>query len=205
MALNARTLAVRPAVDRRWADALAAFGATRELGALGRDTRGDTVEGLSALLRQHDVDPQAWYGVWLFADWLDLPPVSTDVVAVAAVEFAASLRNPYRQLSRVFQLIGRRTPAPGPRAGRAVAAPGPYCTESPSRPWLIRPRGVAGTAQVRGLSMSNPGDVQGAPSAARYSDVAYLTFTAGLTFQVSDPDVPARDIRRAVLPPTRLS
>jgi len=53
--------------------------------------------------------------------------------------------------------------------------------------------------------MSDPGDVQGAPSAARYSDVAYRTFPAGLTFQVSDPDVPARDIRRAVLPPTPLS
>jgi len=116
MALNARTLAVRPALDRRWADALAAFDATRELGVLGMgtDTRGDTVEGLSDLLRPHAVDPEAWYGVWLFTDWLDLPPVSTDVAAVAAVEFEASLRDPYRQLSRVFHLIGRRTPAPGP-------------------------------------------------------------------------------------------
>jgi len=34
--------------------------------------------------------------VWLFADWLDLPPVSTDVPAVAAVELEASLRDPYR-------------------------------------------------------------------------------------------------------------
>jgi len=39
MALNARTLAVRPALDGRWADALAAFDATRELGVLGADTR----------------------------------------------------------------------------------------------------------------------------------------------------------------------
>jgi len=74
MALDARTLAVRPALDRRWADALAAFDAIRELGVLGAETRGDTVEGLSDLLRQHAVDPQAWYGVWPFTDWLDLPP-----------------------------------------------------------------------------------------------------------------------------------
>jgi len=113
MALNGRRLAVRPALDGRWADALAAFDATRELGVLGTGTRGDTVEGLSDLLRQHAVDPQAWYGVWLFTDWLDLPPVSTDVPAVAAVEFEASLRDPYRQLSRVFHLIGRRAPAAG--------------------------------------------------------------------------------------------
>jgi len=114
MALIARTLAVRPALDRRWADALAGFDATRELGVLGAETRGDTVQGLSDLLRHHAVDPQAWYGVWLFTDWLDLPPLSTDVAAVAAVELEASLRDPYRQLSRVFHRIGRRTPAPGP-------------------------------------------------------------------------------------------
>jgi SAM-dependent methyltransferase len=107
VALNARTLAVRPAIDRRWADALSAFDATREMGVLGMDTRGDTVEGLSILLRQGGVDPEGWYGVWLFSDWLDLPPDRTDVAAVAAVEFEASVRDPYRQLSRVFHLIGR--------------------------------------------------------------------------------------------------
>ncbi|MGR6318258.1 methyltransferase domain-containing protein [Micromonospora soli] len=107
MALNARTLAVRPALDHRWADALAAFEATGEVGVLGVDTRGDTVEGLSTLLQQSGVDPEAWYGVWLFSDWLDLPPDSTDLAAVAAVELEASVRDPYRQLSRVFHLIGR--------------------------------------------------------------------------------------------------
>lgn len=105
---NARTLAVRPAVERRWADALAAFDATGEVGVLGADTRGDTVEGLSDLLRRNDVEPQEWYGVWLFCDWLDLPLEGTDVPAVAAVELEASLRDPYRQLSRVFHLVGRR-------------------------------------------------------------------------------------------------
>lgn len=110
MALNAHTLAVRPALDRRWANALAAFDATMEVGVLGTVTRGDTVEVLSALLQQGGVDPQAWYGVWLFTDWLDLPLDKTDVAAVAAVELQASLRDPYRQLSRVFHLIGRARP-----------------------------------------------------------------------------------------------
>ncbi|GAB3342406.1 methyltransferase domain-containing protein [Micromonospora halotolerans] len=107
MALNARTLAVRPALDHRWADALAAFDAAGEVGVLGVDTRADTVEGLSDLLRQGGVDPEDWYGVWLFSDWLDLPADGTDVAAVAAVEFEASVRDPYRQLSRVFHLTGR--------------------------------------------------------------------------------------------------
>ncbi len=50
----------------------------------------------------------AWYGVWLFVDLLELPLESTDVKAVAAVEPQASLRDPYRQLSRVFHLVGRK-------------------------------------------------------------------------------------------------
>jgi hypothetical protein len=84
---------------------------------LGTQTRADTVEGLSRLMRQGEVDPVAWYGGWLFVDWLDLPVEATDVEAVAAVELQASLRDPYRQLSRVFHLIGQRQV--GPEAGRA--------------------------------------------------------------------------------------
>ena len=108
MALNAHTLAVRPALERRWADALAAFDASAEIGVLGTPTRADTVERLSQLLRQGGVDPVAWYGVWLFADWLELPVETTDVQAVAGVELQASLRDPCRQLSRVFHLVGHR-------------------------------------------------------------------------------------------------
>ncbi|MCW0214801.1 MAG: methyltransferase domain-containing protein [Pseudonocardia sp.] len=108
MALNARTLAVRPALERRWADALAAFDAGSETGVLGAETRGDTVEGLSALLRDGGIGFEDWYGVWLFTDWTDLPVATTDVAAVAEVELRAASRDPYRQLSRVFHLVGRR-------------------------------------------------------------------------------------------------
>jgi S-adenosylmethionine-dependent methyltransferase len=75
---------------------------------LGAETRADTVDGLSELMRRAQVDPVAWYGVWLFVDWLELPLESTDVKAVAAAELQASLRDPYRQLSRVFHLVGRK-------------------------------------------------------------------------------------------------
>lgn len=114
MTLNAKTLAIRPALDGRWADALAAFDASAEVGVLGTGTRGDTVEGLSDLLRHEGVRPEEWYGVWLFADWVDLRPESTDIAAVAEVELQASLRDPYRQLSRAFHLVARR---PVPRSG----------------------------------------------------------------------------------------
>lgn len=125
MALNALTLAIRPALDRRWSDALAAFDAAGEVGVLGTDTRGDTVEHLSELLRCNDAAPEAWYGVWLFSDWLDLPLAATDVAAVADVELHASRRDPYRQLSRVFHLLGRRTDqAPGEDGHRPLGALG---------------------------------------------------------------------------------
>ena len=111
LALNAATMAIRPALDRRWSEALTAFDATHELGALGTQTRADTVENLSALLARNGVTAEAWYGVWLFSDWLDLPPATTDVAAVAAVELEAGRRDPYRQLSRIFHLVGRSSAA----------------------------------------------------------------------------------------------
>lgn len=108
LALNAAALAIRPALDQRWADASAAFDATHERGVLGTDTRGDTVEHLSGLLHSGDAPAEAWYGAWLFSDWLDLPLATTDVAAIADVELQASRRDPYRQVSRVFHLVGRR-------------------------------------------------------------------------------------------------
>jgi len=53
----------------------------------------------------------------LFVDWLEFsgaeldPNDSKQVAASAAVELEASRRDPYRQLSRVFHLIGRRAEA----------------------------------------------------------------------------------------------
>jgi SAM-dependent methyltransferase len=114
---NAKAMAVRPALERRWDDALAAFDSRREVGVLGVPGRADTVEELSELLRSRGVEPLRWYGVWLFVDWLefsgaDLDPTdSQQVAATVAVELEASRRDPYRQLSRVFHLLGRKEPS----------------------------------------------------------------------------------------------
>jgi S-adenosylmethionine-dependent methyltransferase len=113
---NAKTMAVRPALERRWDDALASFDATTEIGVLGVPGRADTVEGLSELMTSQGVEPRQWYGVWLFVDWLEFsgaeldPSDSEQVAATAAVELEASRRDPYRQLSRVFHLVGRKGP-----------------------------------------------------------------------------------------------
>lgn len=117
MAGNANAAAVRPALERRWHDALASFDARTEIGVLGLPTRADTVEELSEALRRRSVQPLRWYGVWLFVDWLEfsgatLDPSDTEqVAATAAVELEASRRDPYRRLSRVFHLVGRKVPA----------------------------------------------------------------------------------------------
>jgi S-adenosylmethionine-dependent methyltransferase len=111
---NAKATAVRPALERRWDDALASFDARTGIGVLGVPGRADTVEELSELLQSRGVEPLRWYGVWLFVDWLEFsgaeldPDDSKEVAATAAVELEASRRDPYRQLSRVFHLVGRK-------------------------------------------------------------------------------------------------
>ena len=117
MTANAQAMAVRPALERRWDDALTAFDSRREIGVLGVPGRADTVDELSELLRGGGVDPVRWYGVWLFVDWLEFGGTELDagdakeVAATAAVELEASRRDPYRQLSRVFHLVGRKSGA----------------------------------------------------------------------------------------------
>ena len=116
MAGNARAMAVRPALERRWDDALASFDASSEIGVLGVPTHAHTVEELSGLIRDRGIEPVRWYGVWLFVDWLDLsgarldPGDSEQVAAATAVELEAGRRDPYRQLSRIFHLVGRKGP-----------------------------------------------------------------------------------------------
>lgn len=110
LAKSASTMALRPAFEGRWRDALRAFDQTDEVNALGLPTRGDTVDDLTARLEPHGVDPVAWFGVRLFVEtWPpDREPAPQDVDDILAVELTASRRDPYRRLSRLFHLVGRR-------------------------------------------------------------------------------------------------
>jgi hypothetical protein len=116
MTANAEANAVRPAMERRWDDALAAFDSRREIGVLGVRGRADTVDELRVLLASSGVEPLTWYGVWLFVDWLEFGGTALDptdleqAAATAKVELEASRRDPYRRLSRVFHLVGRKQP-----------------------------------------------------------------------------------------------
>jgi SAM-dependent methyltransferase len=106
---NVDVLAVRPALEGDWASALDALDAGHQINGLGVDTRGDGIADLSAMLDDHHVVPIAWYGVRLFTDgWSPDRPADDAEDLVLAVELEASRRDPYRQLSRLFHLVGRR-------------------------------------------------------------------------------------------------
>ena len=112
VAKNVEVMAVRHAHEGDWATALAAFDADRQVNGLGVDTRGDHVDDLSLAIAGHGVDPVAWYGVRLFTDgWTPERPSTDPEDLVLAVELEASRRDPYRRLSRLFHLVGRRPPA----------------------------------------------------------------------------------------------
>jgi SAM-dependent methyltransferase len=114
---NAHTTAVQPALERRWADALTSFDVRTGTGVLGVRSRADTVEEVGELIGRYGVEPECWYGTWLFVDWLEFGGATLDatdtkeVEAIAAVELEASRRDPYRQASRAFHLIGRKGPS----------------------------------------------------------------------------------------------
>ncbi len=111
---NAHATAVQPALQRRWADALASFDVRTGIGVLGLRSRADTPEQMSELITRYGVDPERWYGTWLFVDWLEFggttldPSDTAEFEAIAAVELEASRRDPYRQISRAFHLVGRK-------------------------------------------------------------------------------------------------
>ena len=109
VAKNVEVMAVRHVHEGDWAAALAAFGSDRQVNGLGLDTRGDHVDVLSEMIAGHGVDPVAWYGVRLFTDgWIPDRPATDPEDLVLEVELVASQRDPYRRLSRLFHLVGRR-------------------------------------------------------------------------------------------------
>ena len=111
VAKNKKTLAVSPALDGRWAEALAAFDASSQVNRLGFNTRADTVEDLTRLLDKNGVKIVEWFGVRLFTDnWFNSEPEDLD--DLMAVEVEASRRDPYRRLSRLFHIIGAKSPHP---------------------------------------------------------------------------------------------
>jgi S-adenosylmethionine-dependent methyltransferase len=110
VAKNVEVMALRHAHEGDWAAAIAAFDSETQRNGLGVDTRGDRIDHLAALLSTRGVEPVDWYGVRLFTDGWTPDRAATDPEdLVLEAELIASQRDPYRRVSRLFHLIGRRT------------------------------------------------------------------------------------------------
>lgn len=109
VAKNVEVMALRHAHEGDWAAAIAAFDSERQINGLGVDTRGDRIDHLSDLIERRGVEPVDWYGVRLLTDgWTPDRAMTDREDLVLEAELIASQRDPYRQLSRLFHLIGRR-------------------------------------------------------------------------------------------------
>jgi SAM-dependent methyltransferase len=105
---NSRALALRPALDGRWEEALRAFDSPDYRNELGIDARSEDPERVGALLTALGAPPIDWYGVRLFTDPIWSPATRTDDLELALqAEWEAATRDPYRQVSRLFHLVAR--------------------------------------------------------------------------------------------------
>ena len=107
---NADALAMRPALEGNYKEALAAFDTKRETNRLGLDTSTDTIPELSKKLEKHGVVLEQWYGVRVFTDHLDDQPPGPNLPDVLEAEWKAGRRDPYRSVARLVHLVGRKLP-----------------------------------------------------------------------------------------------
>jgi SAM-dependent methyltransferase len=113
---NADGAALRPAVERQWADALDLLSADDPEPAciddLGRPVRARRLEQLASYVAGRRMHVEAWYGVGLLtvaADADEPAPDDPDTRdAVLAAEELAGRTDPYRRVSPWLHVVGRR-------------------------------------------------------------------------------------------------
>ncbi|MBV9023606.1 MAG: methyltransferase domain-containing protein [Streptomycetaceae bacterium] len=110
LAKNAESMAMRPALERRWAEAREALASSEETGRLGVTSRGVRRDAVEDALAACGVTATAWYGVRIFTDHLKDTPVGEDFPEILQTEWQAGCLSPYRDIARLFHLISRRAP-----------------------------------------------------------------------------------------------
>jgi S-adenosylmethionine-dependent methyltransferase len=113
LAKNATALAMRPALEGRYQDALSSLKVERDRGRLGVITRGDTVEDLYGAFREAGVEGLQWYGVRVFTDHLGDRMPGEDLPEVLDLEWETGRREPYGSVARLIHLMGRKKPIQG--------------------------------------------------------------------------------------------
>ncbi len=108
---NREAMALRHAMRRQWARALAAFDDTGYVNELGVSARADTVDDLTRRLAGHGLTVERWHGVRVLSDGVPLeepvPPPDELAVLLAAEERAGST-DPYRGVGPLVHLLARR-------------------------------------------------------------------------------------------------
>ncbi|CAN5679906.1 methyltransferase domain-containing protein [soil metagenome] len=105
---NADVLAMRPALEGNYKDALDLFDSDRETNRLGINTRADTIPELSAKLKEYGMELKEWYGVRVLTDHLDDQAPGPDLPEILEAEWEAGRRDPYRSVARLVHLVGRK-------------------------------------------------------------------------------------------------
>lgn len=105
---NADALAMRPALEGRYEEALTAFDTKRETNRLGLETSTDTIPELITELEKYGIELEQWYGVRVFTDHLNDRPPGPELPDVLEAEWEAGRRDPYRQVARLVHLVGRK-------------------------------------------------------------------------------------------------
>lgn len=127
VARNREAMALRHAMRRQWAKALAAFDATGYVNELGVAARADTVGELTRLLAGHGLTVERWYGVRVLSDGvpLDEPvPPADELATLLAAEERAGRTDPYRGVGPLVHLLAARR-----RLGFSVAGQAQLITE----------------------------------------------------------------------------
>ena len=84
-------------------------GEASSLGNLGISTRGDDPSAIVDRMKQCGFDDCQWRGVRIFSDHLDADSFDDSMAdALIALEQAASQRDPYRLMARLFHATGRK-------------------------------------------------------------------------------------------------
>jgi len=108
IAKNGEALAMRAALERRYADAIDLFDASADLGRVGVVTRGDSLASLTAMFERHWLSLIAWYGIRVFTDHLGDEPVGVNSMLAVEAEWRAGQTDPYRRVARLLHLVGQR-------------------------------------------------------------------------------------------------
>ena len=114
---NVDGMALRPATERRWADAFDLLASAddpepRYVDGSGTAVRAHRLEELASYVAGRRMHVEAWYGVGLLTDTSTIderaPEDDDELGAVLAAEELAGRTDPYRRVAPLLHVVGRR-------------------------------------------------------------------------------------------------